>query len=62
MTAFLEVDAELKRTLGFLPDDESLDPQSSARMESILKAAELNVQNSIGKNDKFYQSDAINNL
>ena len=62
MAAFLEVDPELKRTLGFLPDDESLDPQSSVRMESILKAAELYVQNAIGKNDNFYQSDEIKPL
>lgn len=62
MAAFLKTDDELKRTLGFLPDDESLDPQSSARMDSILKAAELYVQNAIGKNDKFYQSDEIKPL
>lgn len=62
MAAFLKVDPELKRTLGFLPDDESLDPQSSVRMESILKAAELYVQNAIGKNDNFYQSDEIKPL
>lgn len=62
MAAFLEVDPELKRTLGFLPDDESLDPQSSDRMKSILKAAELYVQSAIGKNDKFYQSDEIKPL
>lgn len=62
MAAFLKVDDELRRTLGFLPDDEAFDEQSSVRAESILKAAELYVQNAIGKNDKFYQSDEIKPL
>lgn len=62
MAAFLEVGDELRRTLGFLPDDEAFDKQSSDRAESILKAAELYVQNAIGKNDNFYQSDEIKPL
>lgn len=57
MTSFLKVDNEFKRTLGYLPDDESLDSQTIARMESTLSAAEIFVQNSIGKNDKYYQNE-----
>ncbi len=62
MTTFLKVDDEFKRTLGFLPEDESLDEQSIARMESVLIAAELYVQNAIGKSDVFYKSDDIEPL
>lgn len=57
MERYLEVDDEFKRTLGYLPDDESLDSQTIARMESSLSAAEIFVQNSIGKNDKYYQDE-----
>lgn len=57
MTSFLKVDDEFKRTLGYLPDDESLDSQTITRMESSLSAAEIFVQNSIGKNDKYYQDE-----
>ena len=56
MAAFLEVNDELRRTLGFLPDDESLDEQSSEGMGSILKAAELYVQNAIGKTIVFIKA------
>lgn len=57
MERYLEVDDEFKRTLGYLPDDESLDSQTIARMKSSLSAAETFVQNSIGKNDKYYQNE-----
>lgn len=57
MERYLKVDDEFKRTLGYLPDDESLDNQTIARMESSLSAAEIFVQNSIGKNDKYYQDE-----
>lgn len=57
MTSFLKVDDEFKRTLGYLPDDESLDSQTITRMESSLSAAEIFVQNSIGKNYKYYQDE-----
>ena len=57
MERYLKVDDEFKRTLGYLPDDESLDSQTIARMESSLSAAEIFVQNSIGKNDKYYQDE-----
>lgn len=57
MERYLKVDDEFKRTLGYLPDDESLDSQTIARMESSLSAAETFVQNSIGKNDKYYQDE-----
>lgn len=59
MATFLKVDDEFKRTLGFLPEDESLDKQSIARMESVLTAAELYVQNAIGESDSFYQTENI---
>lgn len=62
MTAFLEVDAELKRTLGFLPDDEAFDAQSEDRLKSLLVGAELYVQNAIGEDDKFYQKEEIKAL
>lgn len=57
MKRYLEVDDEFKRTLGYLPDDESLDSQTITRMESSLTAAEVFVQNSIGKNEKYYQDE-----
>lgn len=59
MATFLKVDDEFKRTLGFLPEDESLDEQSEARMNSVLTAAELYVQNAIGESDSFYQSENV---
>ena len=59
MATFLKVDDEFKCTLGFLPEDESLDKQSIARMESVLTAAELYVQNAIGESDSFYQTENI---
>lgn len=59
MATFLKVDDEFKRTLGFLPKDESLDEQSEVRMNSVLTAAELYVQNAIGESDSFYQSENV---
>lgn len=59
MATFLEVDDELKRTLGFLPDDESLDEQSLKRIETALTAAEIYVQNAIGQGDEFYQKKDV---
>ena len=59
MATFLKVDDEFKRTLGFLPEDESLDKQSIARMESVLTAAELYVQNAIGESNDFYQTENV---
>lgn len=62
MATFLKVDDEFKRTLGFLPEDESLDEQSEVRMNSVLTAAELYVQNAIGESDSFYQSENVKPL
>lgn len=62
MTTFLEADDELKRTLGFLPDDEALDKQSETRMTSALNAAEIYVQNAVGQNDDFYKKDDVKPL
>ena len=62
MTTFLEVDDELRRTLGFLPDDESLDNQSLSRITSALTAAEIYVQNAVGKNVDFYQNEEVKPL
>lgn len=62
MTTFLEVDDELRRTLGFLPDDEALDKQSETRITSALNAAEIYVQNAVGQNDNFYQNDDVKPL
>lgn len=62
MATFLKVDDEFKRTLGFLPEDESLDEQSEVRMNSVLTAAELYVQNAIGESDNFYQSENVKPL
>lgn len=59
MATFLKVDDEFTRTLGFLPEDESLDEQSEVRMNSVLTAAELYVQNAIGESDSFYQSENV---
>ena len=59
MATFLKVDDEFKRTLGFLPEDESLDEQSEVRMNSVLTTAELYVQNAIGESDSFYQSENV---
>ena len=62
MTTFLKVDDELKRTLGFLPDDESLDEQSLNRIKTALTAAEIYVQNAIGQGDEFYQKEDVEPL
>lgn len=60
MTTFLKADDEFKRTLGFLPDDESLDNQAVVRMNSALIAAENYVQGAIGNaNTDFYKRDDI---
>lgn len=61
MTTYLTIDDGLKRSLGYLPDDDALDFSDEERMKSALKAAELYVQGAIGKDadESFYKSDLI---
>lgn len=60
MTTYLKVDDEFKRTLGYLPNDDQLDPQILQRMTSALIAAEIYVQGAIGEKDQsFYQDEKI---
>lgn len=60
MTTYLDIDDEFKRTLGFLPNDEMIDPQVLQRMITALRAAEFYVQGAIGDaNASFYKRDDI---
>lgn len=62
MTTYLEGEPsdEFKRTLGYLPDDDLLDSQVLARMNSAIDAAEIYVQGAIGTDNKdFYKRENI---
>lgn len=63
MTTFLTIDDGLKRALGYLPEDDTLDDSANARMHSALIAAENYVQGAIGQdNPDFYRKDEIKEL
>lgn len=61
MTTYLTVDDGLKRSLGYLPDDDALDSSDEERMETALKGAENYVQGAIGEDadESFYKSDSV---
>lgn len=61
MTTYLTIDDGLKRSLGYLPDDEALDPSDEKRMEATLKGAENYVQGAIGEDadESFYKTDSV---
>ncbi|MBW0438369.1 head-tail connector protein [Lactobacillus gasseri] len=58
MTAYLKITDGLKRSLGYLDEDDSLDDGLKKRMTSALIAAESYVQGAIGTDlDDFYTSE-----
>lgn len=58
MTAYLKITDGLKRSLGYLDEDDSLDEGLKKRMTSALIAAESYVQGAIGTDLKnFYTSE-----
>lgn len=58
MTAYLKITDGLKRSLGYLDEDTSLDEGLQKRMSSALIAAESYVQGAIGTDvPDFYTSD-----
>ena len=58
MTTYLKITVGLKRALGYLDEDDSLDNGLQIRMSSALAAAENYVQGAIGTDvPDFYTSD-----
>lgn len=58
MTTYLKITDGLKRSLGYLDEDDSLDNGLQKRMSSALTAAESYVQGAIGTDvPDFYTSD-----
>lgn len=58
MTAYLKITDGLKRSLGYLDEDDSLDEGLKNRMSSALIAAESYIQGAIGTDLKdFYTSN-----
>ena len=58
MTTYLKITDGLKRTLGYLDEDDSLDEGLKNRMSNALTAAESYVQGAIGTDvQNFYTSD-----
>lgn len=58
MTTYLKITDGLKRSLGYLDEDDSLDNGLQIRMSSALTAAESYVQGAIGTDvPDFYTSD-----
>lgn len=63
MEYLLTIDDGLKRSLGYLDEDELLDPANIKRMTDCLETAESYVQNAVGTNiDDFYSQDDIKPL
>lgn len=63
MANYLSVDDGLKRSLGYLDDDDLLDDASITRLQSNLVAAENFVQRAVGDADEsFYKSDDVFDL
>lgn len=59
MTTYLKITDGLKRSLGYLDEDDSLDNGLQKRMSSALTAAESYVQGAIGTDvPDFYTSDS----
>lgn len=61
MTTYLTIDDGLKRSLGYLPDDDALDFSDEERMKATLKGAENYVQGAIGDDadESFYKTDSV---
>lgn len=61
MTTYLTIDDGLKRSLGYLPNDDALDSSDEERMEATLKGAENYVQGAIGEDadESFYKTDSV---
>lgn len=61
MTTYLTVDDGLKRSLGYLPDDDALDSSDEERMKTALKGAENYVQGAIGEDadESFYKTESV---
>lgn len=58
MTAYLKITDGLKRSLGYLDEDDSLDEGLKNRMSNALIAAESYVQSAIGTDlEDFYTSE-----
>lgn len=58
MTTYLKITDGLKRSLGYLDEDDSLDKGLKNRMTNALTAAESYVQGAIGTDvQNFYTSD-----
>lgn len=58
MTTYLKITDGLKRSLGYLDEDDSLDEGLKNRMSNALTAAESYVQGAIGTDvQNFYTSD-----
>lgn len=63
MTTYLDVTDGLKRSLGYIDEDDSLDADALQRMKNGLVAAETYVQGAIGdKIDGFYTDPDIKPL
>lgn len=60
MATYLSIDDGLKRSLGYLNEDNSLDDDELSLMENALTTAELYVQGAIGTdNEEFYSNERI---
>ncbi|EEX28332.1 DNA packaging protein, QLRG family [Lactobacillus crispatus MV-3A-US] len=61
MTTYLTIDDGLKRSLGYLPDDDALDFSDEERMKATLKGAENYVQGAIGDDadESFYKTESV---
>lgn len=63
MTTYLNVTDGLKRSLGYIDEDDSLDKDALQRMQNGLVAAEVYVQGAIGTDVKgFYESKDVKPL
>lgn len=63
MTTLLSIDDGLKRSLGYLNEDDSLDESEKDLMENALTTAELYVQGAIGTDkEEFYSKNEIKPL
>lgn len=57
-TSYLLDTSDLKRSLGFIDEDDSFDSAAEARLQSCLKAAEDYVQGAVGEDvSGFYQAN-----
>lgn len=57
MATYLSIDDGLKRSLGYLNEDDSLDDDELSLMENALTTAEIYVQGAIGTESEGFYSD-----